>query len=60
MTFVGNSRPNADQLTAAELRAELIKVRDAKYPSKLARNGARLTALETVVLEILERSLLRD
>jgi hypothetical protein len=46
--------------TAADLREVLIKVRDAKYPSKLARNGARLTALETTVLEILDRSLLRD
>jgi hypothetical protein len=39
---------------AAELRAGLIKVRDAKYPSKLARNGARLTALENAVLEMLK------
>jgi hypothetical protein len=46
--------------TAADLRDVLIKVRDAKYPSKLARNGARLTALETVMLEVLDRSLLRD
>lgn len=52
--------PLNDRPTAADLREALIKVRDAKYPSKLARNGARLTALETVMLEVLERSLLRD
>jgi hypothetical protein len=46
--------------TAADLREALIKVRDAHYPSKLARNGARLTALETAMLELLDRSLLRD
>lgn len=59
MTFEESSQL-AKKPTAADLREALIKVRDAKYPSKLARNGARLTALETVMLEMLERSLLRD
>lgn len=43
-------------LKAAELRAALIKVRDARYPSKLQHNAARLTELETVVLEILKEA----
>lgn len=59
-----NFHPNADateqtednRFVAAELRAELLRVRDAHYPSRLARNGARLTALEDVMLELLKQA----
>jgi hypothetical protein len=41
-------------MTLKEMRELLTSVRDAKYPSKLDRNGARLTALETVTLKLLD------
>ncbi len=40
-------------MTLEEMSELLTAVRDAKYPSKLAHNGARLDAIETVVLKLL-------